>query len=34
VGEQKKTEEHVFRLMENASPEQIALREAWMRKLD
>ncbi|HLT72393.1 MAG TPA: hypothetical protein VKZ75_07055 [Cyclobacteriaceae bacterium] len=33
VGEQQKSEEHAFRLMEDASPAQVALREAWMRKL-
>lgn len=34
VGEQQKTEEHAFRVMEDASPAQVALREAWMRRLE
>jgi predicted metalloprotease with PDZ domain len=34
VGERQRSEEHVFRVMENASPQQVALREAWMRKLE
>lgn len=34
VGEQQKSEDHAFRLMEDASPSQVALREAWMRRLE
>jgi predicted metalloprotease with PDZ domain len=34
VGQQQRFEEHVFRVMEDASPEQLALREAWMRRLE
>ena len=34
VGEQRRFQEHVFRVMEDASPEQVALREAWMRRLE
>lgn len=33
VGEQRKAEYHAFRVMEDASPAQVALREAWMRRL-
>lgn len=33
VGEQQKAEDHAFRVMEDASPEQVALRDAWMRRL-
>lgn len=33
VGEQQKSEDHAFRLMEDATPAQVALREAWMRRL-
>lgn len=34
VGTQQRSEHHVFQVMEDASPQQVALREAWMRKLE
>lgn len=34
VGTQQRSEEHVFEIMPDASPQQVALREAWMRKLE
>src|SRR5690606_22951449 len=33
VGTQQRYEAHVFEVMQNASPQQLALREAWMRRL-
>jgi predicted metalloprotease with PDZ domain len=34
VGTQRRSEHHVFEVMEDASPQQVALREAWMRRLE
>jgi predicted metalloprotease with PDZ domain len=34
VGERNKSQKHVFQLMENATPEQLSLRESWMKNLD
>jgi hypothetical protein len=34
VGEKEQVEKHVFAVNENATPEQVALRETWMKNLD
>jgi S1-C subfamily serine protease len=34
VGIQRRSQRHVFDVMEDASPQKVALRDAWMRRLE
>jgi hypothetical protein len=34
VGEKEQVEKHIFTIRQNATPAELALREAWMKNFD